>query len=114
MTPYESLAAVRPTSSSTEGADYGSFCHFAVLTRNYGDGFTAAFCTFAFNRRNFADRFTAAFRNFPFCRRNYAADLAAAFRAFAFCRRKFAVPLACSSLIRPQMSLNKRFCAAQI
>lgn len=48
MTPYESLAAVRPTFSPTEGADYGSFCHFAVLTRNYGRGFTAAFRAFAF------------------------------------------------------------------
>jgi len=43
MTPYESLAAVRPTFSPTEGADYGSFCHFAVLTRNYGDDFTGHF-----------------------------------------------------------------------
>lgn len=43
MTPYESLAAVSPTSSSTEGADYGSFCHFSVLTRNYGDDFTGHF-----------------------------------------------------------------------
>lgn len=43
MTPYESLAAVRPTSSPTEGADYGAFCHFAVLTRNCDGGFTGHF-----------------------------------------------------------------------
>ena len=48
MTPYESLAAVRPTSSPTEGADYGSFFHFAVLTRNYGRGFTGHFAIFGF------------------------------------------------------------------
>ena len=43
MTPCKSLTAVRPTSSSTEGADYGSFFHFAVLTRNYSGGFTGHF-----------------------------------------------------------------------
>lgn len=43
MTPYESLAAVRPTFSPTEGADYGAFCHFAVLTRNCDGGFTGHF-----------------------------------------------------------------------
>lgn len=48
MTPYESLAAVRPTFSPTEGADYGSFRHFAVLTRNYGGGFTGLFAILRF------------------------------------------------------------------
>ena len=61
MTPYESLAAVRPTSSSTEGADYGSFCHFAVLTRNYGSGFTGHFAVFAVLTRNYGGGFTGHF-----------------------------------------------------
>ena len=52
----------RPSdSSSTESADYGSFCHFAVLTRNYGDGFTGHFAVFAVLTRNYGGGFTGHF-----------------------------------------------------
>ena len=60
MTPYESLAAVRPIPPA-ESTDYGSFCHFAVLTRNYGDGFTGHFAVFAVLTRNYGGGFTGHF-----------------------------------------------------